>query len=64
MDTEVGKQGSVSKTKVPRLYHTKSRNGCQRCRARRVKVSFFLDTYVMFVLRTSQSLQFRHLVRT
>ncbi|RKF66800.1 Sterol regulatory element-binding protein ECM22 [Golovinomyces cichoracearum] len=28
-----------SKNKVPRLYHNKSRTGCQRCRARRVKCS-------------------------
>lgn len=26
------------KVKAPRLYHKKSRNGCQRCKARRVKV--------------------------
>lgn len=31
-----------SKAKVPRLYHQKSRNGCQRCRARRVKVRLWL----------------------
>ncbi|KAF8848653.1 hypothetical protein BDZ45DRAFT_664215 [Acephala macrosclerotiorum] len=28
---------TLLKVKAPRLYHTKSRNGCQRCRARRVK---------------------------
>ncbi|KAF7952308.1 uncharacterized protein EAE97_001805 [Botrytis byssoidea] len=30
------KQGQ-KKVKAPRLYHKKSRNGCQRCKARRVK---------------------------
>ena len=30
-----------SKPKMPRSYHKKSRTGCQRCRARRVKASLF-----------------------
>lgn len=42
------KQGQ-KKVKAPRLYHKKSRNGCQRCKARRVKVclSFFIDWLFM-----------------
>ncbi|KAF7898466.1 hypothetical protein EAF00_004912 [Botryotinia globosa] len=40
LDVEGGdddqKQGQ-KKAKAPRLYHKKSRNGCQRCKARRVK---------------------------
>ncbi|POS86659.1 hypothetical protein EPUL_002288 [Erysiphe pulchra] len=30
---------AVARNKFPRLYHNKSRTGCQRCRARRVKCS-------------------------
>lgn len=26
----------------PKMYHKKSRNGCQRCRSRRVKVKFIV----------------------
>lgn len=33
-------QQQQKKVKAPRLYHKKSRNGCQRCKARRVKVCF------------------------
>lgn len=35
-DGEAGE--GQKKVKAPRLYHKKSRNGCQRCKARRVKV--------------------------
>lgn len=52
-DGDVGDHDPVQgqkKVKAPRLYHKKSRNGCQRCKARRVKVcvtfpfSFVLHT--------------------
>ncbi|KAI6248925.1 hypothetical protein HI914_02879 [Erysiphe necator] len=37
--TATGGLRAVAKNKFPRLYHNKSRTGCQRCRARRVKCS-------------------------
>lgn len=38
----------------PRLYHKKSRMGCLRCKARRVKVSYLSYAYVYSMLRPTQ----------
>jgi hypothetical protein len=41
---------NVPRKTAPRLHHKKSRTGCQQCRARRVKVSFFVISPIFIIL--------------
>jgi hypothetical protein len=49
--------GAKARPKIPRLYHTKSKGGCQRCRARRVKVSFCILKGALFMLLRGHVMQ-------